>query len=38
MPAAKIAIWAAQPQVQDFRPNFAGNEYHHWTRVWVDGS
>ncbi len=38
MPAAKIAIWAAQPRVQDFRPNFAGNEYHHWARVWVDGS
>ncbi len=38
MPAARIAIWAIQPNVQGFQPNFAGGDYHHWARVWLDGS
>tara|TARA_Y100000310_G_scaffold144119_1_gene143427 strand:- start:6623 stop:8104 length:1482 start_codon:yes stop_codon:yes gene_type:complete len=38
MPAAEIAIWATQANVRGFQPNFAGGEYHHWARVWLDGS
>lgn len=36
MPAARVAIWAWHPRVRDFYPNFAGFEYYHWARVWLD--
>ena len=36
MPAAQVAIWTWRPRVQDFHPNFAGFEYFHWARVWLD--
>jgi ABC-type transport system substrate-binding protein len=35
MPATRISIWAWQPRVQNFHPNFAGYEYSHWSRVWI---
>ena len=37
MPAAREAIWTWLDHVMDFHPNFSAYEYHHWTRVWVDG-
>jgi peptide/nickel transport system substrate-binding protein len=36
MPAARVAIWTWRPRVIDFYPNFAGFEYYHWARVWLD--
>ena len=36
MPAAAVSLWAWWPQVQGFQPNFAGSEYSHWERVWLD--
>ena len=36
MPAAMVAIWAWNPRVKDFHPNFEAFEYHHWARVWLD--
>lgn len=36
MPAAQVSIWARQPRVQNFYPNFAGFEYSHWARVWLE--
>ena len=36
MPITRIPIWTWQPRVRDFRPNFALNEYHHWTKVWLE--
>ena len=36
MPAAQVAIWTWRPRVRDFHPNFAGFEYYHWARVWLD--
>ena len=36
MPAARISVWTWWPRVQNFHPNFAGSEYFHWARVWVD--
>ena len=35
MPAAAVSLWAWWPRVQGFHPNFAGLEYSHWTRVWL---
>lgn len=37
MPAARTTIWTWAPRVHDFNPNFAGFEYIHWSRVWLDG-
>jgi ABC-type transport system substrate-binding protein len=37
MPAAQVAIWTWGPRVRDFHPNFAGFEYFHWARVWLEG-
>jgi ABC-type transport system substrate-binding protein len=37
MPASRISVWAWSPRVRDFHPNFAGFEYIHWSRVWLDG-
>ena len=36
MPATQLSRWTWSPRVQDFHPNFAGFEYWHWSRVWVD--
>ena len=36
MPAAAVSLWAWWPQVQGMQPNFAGSEYSHWERVWLD--
>lgn len=36
MPAAAISLWAQWPRVKGFEPNFAGLEYSHWARVWID--
>ena len=36
MPAARTAIWTWTPRVRDFYPNFAGFEYIHWSRIWLD--
>ena len=36
MPAARVAIWTWRTRVRDFHPNFAGSEYYHWARVWLD--
>lgn len=35
MPAAAVSLWARWPRVQGFHPNFAGLEYSHWARVWL---
>ena len=35
MPTARVDIWTWNHRVRDFYPNFAGFEYHHWSRVWV---
>lgn len=35
MPAAAVSLWAWWPEVQGFHPNFAGNEYSHWSKVWL---
>ena len=36
MPGASVSLWAWWPQVQGFEPNFAGAEYSHWERVWLN--
>ena len=36
MPFTRTSIWTWQSRVRDFYPNFALNEYHHWTRVWIE--
>lgn len=36
MPAAAISLWARWPRIKGFEPNFAGLEYSHWARVWLD--
>ena len=36
MPAAAISLWAQWPRIKGFEPNFAGLEYSHWARVWLD--
>ena len=36
MPAASVSIWTWWPRVRDFHPNFAGFEYSHWARVWLE--
>ena len=36
MPATRISIWTWWPRVRNFHPNFAGSEYSHWSRVWVE--
>ena len=36
MPATRISIWTWLPRVRNFHPNFAGSEYVHWSRVWVE--
>lgn len=36
MPATSASIWAWWPRVQGFHPNFAGFEYAHWARVWLE--
>ena len=37
MPAGRVSIWTWWPRVRNFHPNFAGFEYSHWARVWLDG-
>ena len=36
MPATRVSVWTWWPRVQNFYPNFAGSEYFHWARVWVN--
>ena len=36
MPFTRTSIWTWQSRVRDFHPSFALNEYHHWTRVWIE--
>lgn len=36
MPFTRAPIWTWQSRVRDFYPNFALNEYHHWTKVWLE--
>ena len=36
MPGASVSLWAWWPHVQGFDPNFAGAEYSHWERVWLE--
>ena len=36
MPATSVSIWSAWPRVGNFHPNFAGFEYSHWSRVWLE--
>lgn len=36
MPAAGVSLWAWWPRVKGFHPNFAGLEYSHWARVWLE--
>ena len=36
MPATRVSIWAWWPRVRNFHPNFAGLEYSHWSRVWLE--
>lgn len=35
MPATRVSIWAVNPRVQNFYPNFSGSEYIHWSKVWI---
>ena len=37
MPAAAVSTWAWRRGVRGFAPNFAGSEYGHWARVWLEG-
>ena len=36
MPAAAVSLWAWWPNVRGLEPNFAGAEYSHWSRVWLE--
>ena len=36
MPVTRISTWTWWPRVQNFHPNFAGFEYSHWARVWLE--
>ena len=36
MPAGRVSIWTWAARVQNLHPNFAGFEYGHWARVWLD--
>ena len=36
VPATQVSIWTWWPEVKNFHPNFAGFEYSHWSRVWLD--
>jgi len=36
MPATRVSISVSQPSIRGFHPNFAGFEYTHWARVWID--
>jgi ABC-type transport system substrate-binding protein len=36
MPATRTSIWTWTPRVKGFHPNFAGFEYIHWSKVWLD--
>ena len=36
MPAAAVSLWAWWPNVKGLEPNFAGSEYSHWARVWLE--
>ena len=36
MPAAAVSLWAWWPHVRGLEPNFAGSEYSHWERVWIE--
>ena len=36
MPFTRTSIWTWRSRVRDFHPSFALNEYHHWTRVWIE--
>ena len=36
MPAAAVSLWAWWPNVKGLVPNFAGSEYSHWARVWLE--
>ena len=36
MPAAAVSLWAWWPHVKGLEPNFAGSEYSHWERVWIE--
>jgi len=35
MPITKIQPWTWKNNLQDFHPNFAGNEYSFWEKVWI---
>ena len=35
MPITKIQPWTWSDNLQDFHPNFAGNEYSFWEKVWI---
>ena len=35
MPITKIQPWTWNNNLQDFHPNFAGNEYSFWEKVWI---
>lgn len=36
MPVTGKSMWAWWPRVHNFNPNFAGFEYSHWSRIWLD--
>ena len=35
LPATQVSIWTWWPELNNFNPNFAGFEYSHWSRVWL---
>jgi ABC-type transport system substrate-binding protein len=36
MPITGKSMWVWWPRVNNFNPNFAGFEYSHWSRIWLD--
>lgn len=36
MPATGVSTWTWSARVRNFHPNFAGHEYSHWSRVWLE--
>ncbi len=36
MPITGKSMWVWWPRVNNFYPNFAGFEYSHWSRIWLD--
>ena len=35
VPATQVSIWTWWPELSNLHPNFAGFEYSHWSRVWL---